>query len=603
MAKKSFIGHSGYKVSCYSFFIACCLIMSSPLLGQSYSSGDLKISFGTTVSYGIGYRIEDRDPDIIGYTNKPGGVKAEGAWSVNGDDGNLNYDKGVYSNVAKLSTEMELKYNWFGAFFRARGFYDYENEKGDRARTPLTDAALERVGSRAELMDAFLSASFSAGKVPVEFRVGQQVLSWGESTFIQNGINVINPIDVSAFRVPGAELKEGLMPEQLAWLSLGLSENTTFEAFYQFRWSETEIDPAGSYFSTQDLVGAGSTKVMLSFGAVPDFVNPGDGVNAPVGGAVGRGEDVKASDTGQYGAAYRFLVPALNDTEFGLYYINYHNRVPVISGHTGLANFHGDYAGTATYFLEYLEDIKLYGGSFNASIGTFAVQGEISHRQDLPVQVDDVELLFAALSPLAALEDNPSVFTLLASTNQLGAYGFDEYIPGYIRRDMTQYQMTVTKVVGSLLGADQGVLVWEGALSQFHDLPDKAVLRLDGPGTYVTGNEIHAAVGVQPGVEGWEHFADPTSYGYRLAGRLEYNNAMGGINLSPYFSWQHDLKGVSPGPGGNFLEGRKALTVGVTGVFQNSWSADFGYTTYSGAGRYNLINDRDFVSFNMKYSF
>jgi len=34
------------------------------------------------------------------------------------------------------------------------------------------------------------------------------VVSWGESTFIQGGMNVINPVDVSKLRVAGAELKE-----------------------------------------------------------------------------------------------------------------------------------------------------------------------------------------------------------------------------------------------------------------------------------------------------------------------------------------------------------------------------------------------------------
>ena len=34
------------------------------------------------------------------------------------------------------------------------------------------------------------------------------MINWGESTFIQGGINAINPVDVSALRVPGAELRD-----------------------------------------------------------------------------------------------------------------------------------------------------------------------------------------------------------------------------------------------------------------------------------------------------------------------------------------------------------------------------------------------------------
>ena len=43
-------------------------------------------------------------------------------------------------------------------------------------------------------------------------KVGNQVLSWGESLLIQNGINVINPLDISAFNRPGVEIKEGQLP-------------------------------------------------------------------------------------------------------------------------------------------------------------------------------------------------------------------------------------------------------------------------------------------------------------------------------------------------------------------------------------------------------
>ncbi|HEY5719788.1 MAG TPA: DUF1302 family protein, partial [Gammaproteobacteria bacterium] len=88
-----------------------------------------------------------------------------------------------------------------------------------------------------------------------------------------------------------------------------------------------------------------------------------------------------------------------------------------------------------------------------------------------------------------------------------------------------------------------------------------------------------------------------------LAARLDFNNAIGAVSLKPRFAWAHDVSGISPGPGGNFLEGRKAITVGLTGDYQNRFSADIAYTRYSGAGRYNLGNDRDFISANIKYSF
>jgi hypothetical protein len=53
-----------------------------------------------------------------------------------------------------------------GAFVRGFAFYDYENEEGDRARTPLSSAPSDRVGSRAEIRDAFVWYDFDLGDKP-----------------------------------------------------------------------------------------------------------------------------------------------------------------------------------------------------------------------------------------------------------------------------------------------------------------------------------------------------------------------------------------------------------------------------------------------------
>ena len=64
-----------------------------------------------------------------------------------------------------------------------------------------------------------------------------------------------------------------------------------------------------------------------------------------------------------------------------------------------------EYAQTARYFTEYPEDIQLFGVSFNTQLGTtgIALQGEVSYRMDVPLQFDDVEFLFAALTPFEAV--------------------------------------------------------------------------------------------------------------------------------------------------------------------------------------------------------
>jgi hypothetical protein len=555
-------------------------------------TGDFKWSWGTTLGYGLGLRLLPTDKQIIGIA--AGGT----GYSVNGDDGNQNYRTGIFTNAGTVTTELELSYKNVGGFVRVFGFYDYENEKVARARTPLSEDALKRVGSRIEIRDAFLWYRFNLGTLPGEIRAGWQVINWGESTFLQGGINAINPVDVSALRVPGAELRDALLPVGAIKLSLKPSESTSFEAFYQYAWAKTQIDAVGSYFSTTDLAGAGANKVLLGFGSVPDTLPVGYPINQPTGVVVPRGSDLEAKDSGQWGASFKLLTENLGGAEFGLYFINYHSRLPVIMANTGslagVAN--KNYAATASYFLAYPENIKLLGLSFNTQLGRtgIALQGEVSHRWDVPLQMDDVELLYAALSPLSPF---------LAANNQIGAYGFSQEITGYKKFQTTQVQMTATKAFSRVLGADQLVLVVEGAWSKVHDLPDKNVLRLEAPGTYTSGNPIFTAAKVQPATEPNSAFPTSSAWGYVLAGRLDFFNAIGAVSISPRFSFAQDVNGISPGPGGAFLQDRMALSVGLGFKYLINWDLDMNYTSYLGADRYNLLRDRDFFGANIKYSF
>ena len=310
---------------------AVAVLFSTPAQPMQLEKGDFSLSWDTTVSYGLTWRLDDRDSRLIGLAN--GG----GAFSVNADDGNLNYDTSVVSNVFRVTSELELGYRNFGAFVRGSSFYDFENEDDDRVRTPLSEAALDRVGSRTFFLDAYVWSKFDLGNMPGQIRIGEQVVSWGESTFIQNGINTINPINVSAIRLPGSELREALLPEGIVWANFGLSENISLELLYLYDWENTEIDPPGSYFSSSDFAGDGGTHVFLGFGASPDlppFPFFFTDTSRPFL-AVPREPDRVADQSGQYGLALRWFVPQLNGTEFGFYYLNYHSRLPFANGRTG----------------------------------------------------------------------------------------------------------------------------------------------------------------------------------------------------------------------------------------------------------------------------
>ncbi len=658
------------------------MLWGTPATAFQFNLGEVNGSLDSTLSYGLSWRMSSQDKDLISLSE--GGK----AYSGNFDDGNLNYDNGnLISNTTKITSELALDYNNFGLFVRGSAFYDFENEDGDRERTKLRDDALDLVGSDAELLDAYVWWNFEAGSMPGQIRAGDQVLSWGESTFIQNGINVINPFDVSKLRVPGAELKEGLVPVGMVSASISPTEYLTFEGFYQYDWEQVKIDPPGSYWSTNDFAGDGGDKVMLGFGDVPDMGNT-SAEDTLLG--VPRAANIYADNDGQYGLAMRVYAPGLNDTEFGFYFMNYHSRLPVISSWTGDASglqgagtvgavtpdiitnvimAGGDpsgaiatyspvigqkaataiagstalgyaasggnpavagaagakagtayatdaYAKTARYQIEYPEDIKLFGASFNTVLPSsgVALQGEISYRQDVPLQIDDLELLLATLEPLTiakagGIDPTYSQFDSVTPADIIMNGGNSIYIAGYEELDVTQVQTTATKLFGPTFGAEQFTMVGEIGATYVHDMPSKSEQRFDGPGTPVTGNPNHAnpayPLAAHPGKpsEPSGAFADDMSWGYRLVGKLDYNDAIGAVTLSPRIAWAHDVDGITPGPGGNFIEHRKAITFGLGASYQSTWSADLSYTEFFGAGRYNLINDRDFVAFNIKYSF
>ena len=339
------------------------LAASASLSAVEFENDTIEGSLDTTLSFGASFRTTGASLDNIGIAN--GGNR----YSVNGDDANLNYDTGLFSNVAKGTHDLELGFKNLpdlGLFLRGTYFIDFENIRGD---SPLSDSAKREVGRDIELLDAYLSYDLPIS-TPVNIRLGNQVINWGESTFIQNGINVINPIDLTKYRVPGSELREALRPVPLLSASVQMTDNLTLEGFYQFKQEEMEIDPSGSYFSLKDTVGPGATHAMIGFGSfgqpnwesmvdnplyglleevpakLPTISNPGfnpalppSAANAPFlpsnAAGIPKASSRRARDDGQFGFALRYFAEELNETEFGFYFINYHSRLPYFGATTG----------------------------------------------------------------------------------------------------------------------------------------------------------------------------------------------------------------------------------------------------------------------------
>ena len=636
-------------------------VLIAPSFAVPFTLGEVKGNFDTTLSFGALYRLNDPSSANYGTTNSFHGVPGL-LNSVNTDDGNLNYGKGWVSQLYKGSHDLELKYGNFGAL--VRGYWFSDTQSADTLRTKLSDQASDRVERGAEMLDMYVRGKFTLGAdMPFDLRIGRQVLSLGESTFLPNGINVVNAVDLSKLRTPGAELKEAFLPVNMIKASLGVSKNVTIEPFWLLEFRRNELEPAGTYFSTNDFATRGGSKVFLGFGTLPD---------TGALGAISRDNDREGSNYNQYGVATRILAPNLNNTEFGLYYARYNSRSPVLSARTptdpistplvlstaatlaaplapaliaagipaaavpatlttligaaltgvpaaalpaNLQPFYASAAAAATgaskialltaaatgrFFTEYPEGLNLYGASFNTSIGKTGIswQGEVSYKADVPLQVDDVELLYATLSSLTN--------TFGGTNNHIGSFlgQYNKEVTGFRRHNVTTAQSTLTKVFGPTLGSQQFTLVGEVG-GVWANLPDKNTLRYDGSGTFSSQSAAAMTAtgfGTIPATPG-DAFADKFSWGYQILARLDYNSVLPNVNMAPSIAFTHDVTGNTPLPLGNYIKGRKSVNAAVEFTYRNAWSFELRYVNFYGAGRFNLLTDRDYVATTIKYSF
>lgn len=108
--------------------------------------------------------------------------------------------------------------------------------------------------------------------------------------------------------------------------------------------------------------------------------------------------------------------------------------------------------------LEYPENIHLYGISFNTSFGAISFQGEIAYRPNLPLQVDDTDVVFAALQPSSPVGCAKGAFTDNSNLCQAGSFA-DRYqiglpLLGDVLDTITQNPGGAVGAVGNLLGID-----------------------------------------------------------------------------------------------------------------------------------------------------
>lgn len=593
---------------------------ATDLLGADFRMGEVQGLLDLTVSYGLLYRTENRDEDFIATAN--GG----NAPTANVDDGNLNYDTGIVSNMVASTAELDMQWRNFGLFTRAIAFYDYEQEQNDRPHREFDSKDLDAIGSDAEFRDHFVYGQFNWRGLPIQARVGDQVLNWGETTFIRDGVDVINPFDINAFFQPARDARDTRIPQGMAWASAIVTETFAVEGYYQYDWEGVRLPTVGSFFSTSDLFGEGGLNfATIGQGQFSDLGTDLDQTYELPDGTLGFDEQYfkyperirdYPKDGGQYGLALMAITQGNNALKVGLHYIRYHSRLPLVGTltasqdaidatsqadvdaaaaelapiyvQTGLTPDEAqdkaldtaadlvlnDYINQAGYFTEYPEDLDMVGLTFNTAAmrtGTL-LAAEIAYHRDFPFQIALNEVYDASLSPVQfddSYKDNP-----------LGVFGADERISGFVELDRVQFSFSAAQLFGRRLGASQTTVALDGAFVHVRDYPDADEILLQATGG---GNK--------------------NSWGYRLLGQLEYNNVFGAVNMLPRIVFVHDVDGYTPAPLSTFREERKAIIFGLGADYINRWSADLSYANFFDGEPGNPLVDRDYVRFRLSYGF
>ncbi|WP_216636578.1 DUF1302 domain-containing protein [Endozoicomonas ascidiicola] len=560
--------------------------------------GEVSGSINTTLSAGISVSTQDPKKNLYTYGESKGldDITPGKGTGANADNGRLNYRKGdVISNQYKGITDLSLEYKNVGFKGSVKYWYDHSLETKSGRYTEFDDTGFDDLAafSGVELLDAYAWTYFDIGEVPVDVRLGKQVVSWGEGLFIQGGINVVNPVDAAAFNRPGVELKEGLLPVEMLYSSIGLTPEVTLEGYYQFNWRPTVLDGCDTFFATTDGIQPGCGPLYTQAdksNSEEEFIVPGGARSI-----LERNADDTPDDSGQWGISLKYYAEQLNGTEFGLYAINYHSRLPYVSAVNANLAAPGTFpilgvglVQGATYNAAFPEDIKLYGLSFNTSLDSgWSVSGELSFRPDMPLQININDLLGTAVQ---------------GGENPRDPSGYGQSVQGFVNKPVTQVQLVAINTFPQVLGASELALAGEVGFIHVGDLNDgnrygRSAMFGPGEGSCKPNANVTNEFCTNEG------FTTSNSWGYRLNATLTYSSVLPGVTLKPSLSFRHDVDGYAYDPGAQFLEGQMASTLGVKAIYQDNYTANIGYTGFFGNNKYSTLDDRDFLSLSVSASF
>ncbi|MEO6320133.1 MAG: DUF1302 family protein [Polaromonas sp.] len=294
------------------------------------------------------------------------------------NDGENNFAKNALT-ANRLSALFEGKVSKGSSGFVLSGstFYDdvyhRTNDNTDRRTiskpgpiNEFTDAARRYHGGYSRILDAYGYTSFELGESRrATVRLGRQAVNWGEAVFFPNMAQAQGPFDGTKTGIPGTETKDVILPEDQLVASIEVNPRLTVLAQVQYGFHSTIAPAPGSFLNSSDGVGPGGTCIGVYAG------------NNCFGAK--RGDDIVPGKTGQWGIGTRYRVT--DQTEAGLYYLNYNDRTPL-----PIIKFTS--ATSGSYQVRYFDDVKLIGGTVSTKVlNNTSGYGELTYRDGVPVLV------------------------------------------------------------------------------------------------------------------------------------------------------------------------------------------------------------------------
>lgn len=513
-------------------------------------------NFDSTLTVGTGIRVQDSGCNLVvaGAAGSAAPAGCLAPTSALGDQGNLNYAKGDrFTTYLKGSHELLLKmpsdFTFLGRVNWIRDVSATDTTGTLSATTPpdladgLARDARKDLRFKARVLDLWVSKGFQLGDQQGRIRVGNQVISWGESLFLPGGVNSTNAMDVMRLSQPGTQLKEVFLPAPIVSVASGLGHGLNAEAYVQARWNGNYLPPTGSYWSTANGLGKGHD----AYGLV----------------------EVKPKNGGQWGAALRWQ-PEGTQLNLGAYAMNYHDKGP---------NFSINAGGPGVIGWRFAENRRLYGLSANLPLGDWAIGTELSYRPR------DAVALNAAVSGCASQDGNCWVDEKRLQWHLTGLLSITPNTAGWVLK---------------ALGADTATLMAEAVVVRYPKLKPTYGGDPISAGAWGWGQEFDPTGTPEP-------VGTKTSWGYNFDFSWTYDGTLiPGWQVTPEIYYFQAVKGRTPNGVALFMEGAKSVNFIVSFV-QNpaSWQASINVARFFGGSRVfdQPLRDRSFVGLTLSRNF